>query len=241
MKLFTTILSALLLLISVAFAQSSKIVNSNFEILKELSIEDQAAFQKQKELEAKYNVKRGERPPISLKGLDKDAYEAGKLVIKLQPYMADKLPDKQIVTGKESFVITGVESLDMLNKKYNAQAYKPMFSSLYNTNEKTIENRERHRAWGFHLWFEIEVNEKSDILDAVKFYSALPEVAIAEPVYKKVLYDDGTYEKFDPSEENSSKWTPNDPMLANQWHYNNTPEFRTFLRSKKLFTTLLNI
>jgi subtilisin family serine protease len=223
MKHFTTVLFAFLMIISVALlAQNSKIVNSNIELLKELSIEDQAAFQKQQELEVKYNVKRGERPPINHEGLDEDVYESGKLVIKLQPHMAAKLPDKQIVTGKESFVITGIEGLDMLNKKYNAQAYKPMFSSLYNTNEKTIENRERHRAWGFHLWFEIEVNEKTDILEAIKLYSALPEVAIAEPVYKKVLYDDGTYEKFDPSDEKVSKWTPDDPMLANQWHYNNT-------------------
>ncbi|MBE0637825.1 MAG: PKD domain-containing protein [Bacteroidales bacterium] len=174
-----------------------------------------------------YMVVLGERPPIDLNNVPSDAYEPGKLKIKLKAGLERLMPDQPFHSGPAGYVITGIPSLDAVNQAFEIKAYNPLFAGLYETGVRSSEFQERHKAWGFHLWFELIVDEKTDVLEAVRRFSALKEVEIAEPEYRKRLVVDQLSpnnpepEKY-PDATSGLRWTPNDPQYTSQWHYNNT-------------------
>lgn len=168
------------------------------------------------------NVIKGERPPIKLEAVSPDAYEAGQIQIKFKSGMEKSIPDVVHGSEKSGFVVTGIKSIDDLNQQFGAQKYTPLLNGLYEKSAKSAENREKHKAWGFHLWFNVEVDAKSDVIEMVKMYSSLDEVEIAEPVYKKRLISNVAPKEEKTSETKESKWTPNDTRYSEQWHYHNT-------------------
>jgi len=175
---------------------------------------------------AQGSVVKGERPPIDLNSVPADAYEPGMVQIKLKPTLEKSVPDVLMTAEKSGYVVTGIGSLDKLNQTYGASVYKPLLHGMYDVSPKSTEYRERHKAWGFHLWFVVEVDSKADVKEMVKEYSKLDEVEIAEPVYKKrlisnVIPDDKNNDREEEATK-ESKWTPNDPRYNEQWHYHNT-------------------
>ncbi|MCL2168044.1 MAG: S8 family serine peptidase [Lentimicrobiaceae bacterium] len=159
-----------------------------------------------------YKILQGERPEINVRDFPIDAYEQGKIKIKIDRSYEKQLPDVTYHSNSDGFVRTGIASLDQVNERFYAKSYTPLFGVLYETNSRSSDFRERHKAWGFHLWFTIELDENVSIADAVEAYQALPFVEIAEPFYKIVLHD----------ADNKERWSSNDPRLSEQWHYNNT-------------------
>ncbi|HBI81574.1 MAG TPA: hypothetical protein DDY04_06480, partial [Bacteroidales bacterium] len=153
-----------------------------------------------------YKVKKGERPAIDLSKVSPDAYEKGKIRIKLTPDMDKSISADLMLSGSKGYVETGIQALDELNQKFGAQQYKPLLYNFYKASAKSAEYENRHRAWGFHLWFEIEFSSKADVKDAIKQYTELNEVEFAEPVYKKVLIANVPPEG--KSETDATKWTP---------------------------------
>ncbi|MDY0252993.1 MAG: S8 family serine peptidase [Tenuifilaceae bacterium] len=171
-------------------------------------------------------VVKGERPPIDLNNVPVEAYEPGMVQIKLKPTLEKSVPDVLMTAEKSGYVVTGIGSLDKLNQTYGASVYKPLLHGMYEVSPKSAEFRERHKAWGFHLWFVVEVDSKADVKEMVKEYSKLDEVEIAEPVYKKrlisnVIPDDKNNDREEEATK-ETKWTPNDPRYNEQWHYHNT-------------------
>ncbi len=165
---------------------------------------------------------RGERPPIDLQNLPADAYEPGKLHIKLKAHLADVVPDMPIKAGPAGYVITGQSNLDTLNRAFAVKQYDPLFAGLY-TDARSWQYRTRHQAWGFHLWFELIVPKDTDIISAVRQFQALNEVEIASPEFKKQLIKDVPAAPADNvSAFPELSWTPNDPRFVDQWHYHNT-------------------
>jgi subtilisin family serine protease len=173
-----------------------------------------------------FTAMRGERPPINLSALPTDVYEPGRFLIRITPEMHAKLPDILLTANAASFVQTGIPALDQLNEYFSIHTYKPFFAELYRTNSKTSENLERHKAWGFHLWFELHCHPGIDIIYAIQQFAALDEVEVAEPVYKKELIGshepDGYLDQSNSNTNHISGWIPNDPQFDSQWHYNNT-------------------
>ncbi|MCK4981180.1 MAG: S8 family serine peptidase, partial [Candidatus Delongbacteria bacterium] len=178
-----------------------------------------------------YKVARGERPVIDLSKVPVDAYEPGKLSIKIKPNIEEKLDKRYIRAATKGYVETGMASFDAINKSIGAVLYDRRFNSLLEIpgQHSVAKYEDRHRAWGFHLIYEVTFNKGQDVIAAVRQYAALEDVEYAEPVYKKKLVApekngmpiniNGTSEKGDTG----SKWTPNDPDLApEQWHYVNT-------------------
>ncbi|MEA2105600.1 MAG: GEVED domain-containing protein, partial [Bacteroidota bacterium] len=151
-----------------------------------------------------------------------DAYEIDKIQIKLKPGMEKSIPDAVYEAGKGGFVVTGIKSIDNLNKEFGASKYTPLLDGLYEKSAKSVQNREKHKAWGFHLWFTVEVNTKADVIEIVKKYAVLDEVEIAEPIYKKKLISTVPPKEKEATETKETKWTPNDPRYNEQWHYHNT-------------------
>ncbi len=175
---------------------------------------------------AKSPVIKGERPPIDLENVPADAYESGKIRIKLNPNLEKSIPDVLIVAEKNGYVVTGNTSLDKLNQAFGASMYKPLLHGMYDISPKSVEYREQHKAWGFHLWFVVDVDSKADVKEMVKKYAELDEVTIAEPVFKKRLISNVVpNEDKNEAEDGATKeakWTPNDTRYNEQWHYHNT-------------------
>jgi subtilisin family serine protease len=152
-------------------------------------------------------VIRGERPSIDLNKIPADAYEKGKLNIKFKPAAAAFL--LAIPNKNNGVVAFGNAIVDALNRKFAVKEAKRVF-------EITLQDKQyeaRHIAWGFHLWYELEVPDSINIIEAIKAYASLSNIIeVAEPEYKKILYD----------QYNKLNWSPTDPQYSNQWHYNNT-------------------
>jgi subtilisin family serine protease len=169
-----------------------------------------------------FRVERGERPPISLQSVPADAYEAGVLLIKFKSDYTDHLEQNPVLQLTDGSIRFNLAAVDNLNDLFAAQSVNQEF--LHDAFNHTFT--ERHKAWGFHLWYRLTFNAASDMKDIVLQYQALNEIEIAEPEYRKRLI-----EVIDPvyltdiattlSGVNQS-WIPNDPQLNQQWHYHNT-------------------
>jgi PKD repeat protein len=179
------------------------------------------------EIQSRYRLVRGERPPIDLNKVPDDAFEKGKIKIKIAPELEGNLPFDVLKAENNGCVATGNRMLDALNTKYNVKSYKPLFMDLYATGSKSSQSVERHRAWGFQRWFVLEIDRNADVKAAVFDYSQVNGIEWAEPEYKKILITEGEPVVVKtpvepPAVEDETKWTPNDPWFPSQWHYNNT-------------------
>ncbi|MDR4988418.1 MAG: S8 family serine peptidase [Bacteroidales bacterium] len=171
-------------------------------------------------------VVRGERPPIDLNKVPEDAYDKGVIRIKFHDFMAKSLEELEPGRTENGAVTMGIAGLDMLNTQFSVRDVTQTFNSpALNNNYKS-----RHELWGFHLWYDLWVDESTDIIAMVKAYMQLDEVAFAEPHYSKELIgnvpNEGEVFTYTESEapENRDGGTlfPNDPQFGAQWHYHNT-------------------
>ncbi|MDP3461865.1 MAG: S8 family serine peptidase [Bacteroidales bacterium] len=170
-----------------------------------------------------YKVVRGERPPIDYSKVTQNDYVKGVLKIKLEDHVSWCFTDLQVTKNSLGVVGFGIASLDALNREYAATEVKHDFAVISAASAYV----DRHIAWGFHLWYTLQFDENTDMVKLAGLYASLPEVAIAEPEFKKALIgnapprDGDIPEDFNPAEP-SAFWTPNDPRYNEQWHYHNT-------------------
>jgi len=129
----------------------------------------------------------------------------------------EETPAGRLEDGRVRFHI---EALDLLNDRHGAREVGQLFRHPSLGNDFS----DRHKAWGFHLWYRLEFDDDLDVVELVKAYESLDEVVIAEPEYLKRLLSDPaiSYDQLISGEENDSRWTPDDPFFASQWHYHNT-------------------
>jgi subtilisin family serine protease len=167
-----------------------------------------------------YKVKRGERPPIDLQLVPENAYYKGVIKIKLNESFTRQMDASPARIDADGIVRMGISSIDNLNTQFGVDNFGLTFSSPAFSSKFA----ERHRAWGFHLWYNIYFDESQDVIALVQAYSALPEVSVAEPEYKKELVNQEKPILYTPEETTgrSVNWTPDDPRYNEQWHYHNT-------------------
>ena len=177
---------------------------------------------KQAHTQSKYSVKFGERPPVNLQSVPTDAYHPGIIKIKFRNDLSDHLETNKVMRSKDGGVIFSLASVDALNAAFGVKEAEQHFAiSSFDRNFS-----ERHKAWGFHLWYELKVDASTDIKAMIADYMALPEIETAEPEYRKELIVDPGNEwilneiadekRIEPSQ------IPDDPQFDNQWHYENT-------------------
>ena len=168
----------------------------------------------------------GERPPIDLNKVSKDAYESGMIKIKLMKTAESVLSGEILNAGSDGVVVTGCASLDTLNLIFGVYKYEPLFGGLYETGRNAKEFSNRHKEWGLHLWYRLRFNHRATVVEAVNQFAALKEVELAEPEYTKQLVTEAfpctDFEYLIPEKGSGGRWIPADPQYGNQWHYNNT-------------------
>jgi subtilisin family serine protease len=150
-------------------------------------------------------AERGERPAISLDALPSDAYEKGQISIKFKAGWTQQL---QALSGNNNPAF-GIPAIDSLVALFGVDRKERLFDLIL----KDQQFDTRHKVWGFHLWYTLKMPNNIDAIAMVKAFAALKDIVeIAEPSYKKILYD----------RDNFTPWTPNDTLYSQQWHYNNT-------------------
>lgn len=132
-----------------------------------------------------YKIVRGERPPIAFNTKDTAAWRQNVLIIKFERDLEAHFKDNPVQVNKAGIVTFGLAAVDSLNTLYGVAATTQYFLSpaLHNTFT------ERHKAWGFHLWYQLETTSKTDILTMMQSYAALPEIEITTPSFIKILHE----------------------------------------------------
>jgi subtilisin family serine protease/fibronectin type 3 domain-containing protein len=162
-------------------------------------------------------VRSAERPFIDIYQVPDEAIEEGRIWIQFREEMSGYLDNLEIRIDSEGVIILGISGIDDLNRTYAVYEVTRLFDSPSLKNEYEW----RHRRWGLHLWYEFRFADKGDIRDIVMAYRDLKDILDwAEPEYKKRLISSPVQNFADYRD--FSRWTPNDPQLGNQWHYNNT-------------------
>jgi len=121
----------------------------------------------------------GERPPIDLLSVPDDAFEPGMLKIKFKADYTAHLDDHPVALLENGEVLFNLAGVDELNREFGAKSAVQHYTSSAFSRSFS----ERHRAWGFHLWYMLEFDETADVKAMVERYRSLPEVEFAEPEY----------------------------------------------------------
>ena len=133
----------------------------------------------------------------------------GELIIYVDEATALQLEGAAIATR------SGVTALDAALAEINAKEITPVFNMMVNADRK--------RELGMHRWYTVKFSEKNDLTDAAKTLGAL---SMVERVQFSTKIEVPTAEavEVDPSlfaTTRAGDMPFDDPMLNQQWHYNN--------------------
>lgn len=133
----------------------------------------------------------------------------GELIIYVDDATALQLEGAAVATR------SGVTPLDVAMDEIGAVDIAPVFNMSVNADRK--------REMGMHRWYTVTFSEDADLVTAAKTLAA---VNVVERVQFSTKVEVPTAEatEIDPSEffaTRSAELPFNDPMLNQQWHYNN--------------------
>ncbi|WP_296296452.1 subtilase family N-terminal domain-containing protein [Lentimicrobium sp.] len=163
------------------------------------------------------NVIRGERPPIDIMSVPDDAMEQGIIRIKFSRSAEALLDNHLPSTDPRGIVQFGLPGTDQLNRQFGVTEVRKTFAAAM----QNTRFADRHRAWGFHLWYDLIVSESTDLRAMVSAYTLPGEIELSEPVYRKHLIGN-VMNPIQLPPETGLNYTPNDPQYNAQWHYHNT-------------------
>lgn len=137
-------------------------------------------------------------PEINVQQVQDDAFEKGKISVKLHHLQAGRLELNDVRNLQHP-------ALQQLSRQYRFTAIQPAFANVLKDELKIIQ----HQRWGLDLWFAIEFDKTLSVKQLYQDLKLTNLFEVVEPVYKKHLLD-------------GVNFIPNDPSLAEQWNYDNT-------------------
>ena len=153
-------------------------------------------------------------------------YVDGKVRVKLQPEIAERLSKALLPTGasrvKATYAKTGISQIDRVNQQVRAVRMKRVFPYAG-------KDEARHKAAGLDLWYDISYTSENMSPAAVRnLYKTVPGISYAQRVINYSL-DCGSTSTFIPlsadavarAQSATSAMPFNDPLLPDQWHYHN--------------------
>jgi subtilisin family serine protease len=143
----------------------------------------------------------------------KNGIKQGQIKVKFKPEMTTSLNQVR-VNARTSGFTTGIQALDETAKSTKASNMVRLFPY----DAKFEAKLQKH---GLHLWYVISIDETVDPKTAVAQFRQLKEVAAAEVEHEKVIapYD---VKPYVPTSSALGVLPFNDPLLKDQWHYDNT-------------------
>ncbi len=173
-------------------------------------------------------VKSGNIPPLDLENIPEDAYYPGIIRVQFNPCMEKNLDGTVLKAMDNDYVKTGISGLDELNKTFKVYEWYPLLKDLYEISPASLNYKERHREWGFHLLYDFKLDKNTDLIEAIIELEKLEEVKIAEPVFIPKLIEPvetGTIDEIYEVGSGSRDWIPNDPSFSLQYGFHNTGQF----------------
>jgi subtilisin family serine protease len=137
----------------------------------------------------------------------------GMLKVKFTPTAVTSL-NSQPVNAKSGKLTTGLQAVDLVAAQVKATGMERLFPYDARFEAKL-------RKHGLHLWYTVKIDDTIDPKTAVAQFKQLKEVTVAEVEREKSVapYAIKTYT---PGISTSAALPFNDPLLKDQWHYNNT-------------------
>lgn len=142
----------------------------------------------------------------------KNGIRQGQIKVKFAAEMTNTL-SQTTVNARTSGFITGIQSVDMAAKATKA-------NNMYRLFPYDPKFEHKLRKHGLHLWYVVEIDETVDPKAAVIEFKQVSEITAAEVDHEKVLTP-YTVKSYVPSASTSEALPFNDPLLKDQWHYNN--------------------
>lgn len=154
---------------------------------------------------------------LSQQAVYKDGIRHGQVKVKFTSTMTNTLQATKIKPGTR--LSTGIASFDAVATQTTATGMKRLFPYNAKNEAKLIKH-------GLHLWYVVDVSEDANPEEVADIYRALGEVELAEVTRQKVL-DPYSMTEYTPGASTNAANPFNDPMLTDQWHYQNdrTGEF----------------
>lgn len=143
-------------------------------------------------------------------------YEQNKIRVKLTPNAIGEFCKLHKNKSVKDNLQLGSNKIDILNECYQVRSLKRVFP--YSPKYET-----RHIKHGLHLWYELEYIGSEIPEKVAEKFSEISDFQIAKPIRRKALpYE--TFKKYTPVLNTINNTTSNfsDPLLSQQWHYNNS-------------------
>ncbi len=173
-------------------------------------------------------INRGPRPTMDLSDIDPDIYMPGVFRIKFSEKFANQIEIQDFTVNKQGNIQTGIAAFDQLLDQFAIQhgnKLMPATEQMLNKSDQSAI-QERHRQWGFHLWYEFDLTSKADVTQVVEAFNALESVEFAQPVFKVYQVHDVVFDTHQSASYGHKSHTDdqpsNDPSFLNQWSLNNT-------------------
>jgi len=142
-----------------------------------------------------------------------DGVRKGVVKVKFSPAVTASLSRVQ-VNARSRSITTGIASVDAVAKATSA-------SNMYRLFPGNPTNENKLHKHGLDLWYIVEIDESVDPKIAVAQFKKLNEVLTAEVDHEKVL-SPFQATPYTPGASPATTLPFNDPLLKDQWHYNNT-------------------
>jgi hypothetical protein len=137
----------------------------------------------------------------------------GLIKVKFTSTMTNSL-SQMTVSAKKSGLTTGIPAFDAVAKTTKATNMERLFPY-----DPKFENKLRKH--GLHLWYVVEIDESIDPKSAAAQFRQLKDISYAEVEREKSIAP-YTVAPHNYSTSATTALPFNDPLLKDQWHYDNT-------------------
>lgn len=139
----------------------------------------------------------------------------GMVKVKFTPTMTTSLSTLP-VQARSGQLSTGMAAFDAAAKSTKA-------TNMYRMFPFDAKNENKLRKHGLHLWYIVEIDETVNPTTAAVQFKQLREVEVAEVEREKTLAP-YSVKPHTPGASTFATQPFNDPLLKDQWHYNNTSQ-----------------
>lgn len=137
-------------------------------------------------------------------------HRAGVLHVKFKSELSQQLAGLRVRQSSRGTAITGITAVDQISAARGVRSFRRIF-------REAGKFEAAHRAYGLHLWYEIEFDSTFSASQVRADYAGTDQFEIVEQ--PKKVYQIGPAMTDAPPEV---PLTTNDPLFGDQWHYENT-------------------
>ncbi len=159
------------------------------------------------------------------------AVQEGTLYIKVEPQAASVFEAASTASADGGAILTGISTMDAALNELGAYRFERVF-------RHGGKYEQRHRKAGLHLWYKVVFDENIDVMTAANRLVEIDDVTFIEGAafieliggdQEPVIFTEQQLAAMQNAEPSAVLSIYNDPMLGNQWHYQNDGSKRGFL------------